>query len=360
MATAFGREVHELVVVVPGILGSTLEKDGKEFWGIDARRLVVNLATFGQRLKKALTIGADADPDDPKDGVEATCLIKDLTVIPGLLGMDFYGDLRKHLRADLELAAGQLVDYPYDWRSSSRVNGARLTEFLGRELEAYARRSGRTNPTAILVCHSMGGLVARWCVEKAGGGGLVSTLVTIGTPHKGSILALDPVVNGAKLPRRFGMDVTEMARSFPSLYELLPTYSCVSIHGGAPQRLAASTVLPRVTSLCPDGIGARITKGLEFHADLAQAVAVRTMPAHELICFRGAEQPTAVSADIGHDGLSPRQTMKTGSAAAATASCPTTRQCRRSGLRARRRGPPKGSIRRWPVVWDCVRSCESP
>ena len=244
MATAFGREVEELVVIVPGILGSTLARNGREVWGTGIRRLIVNVAEFGRRLKQELTIPPDADPDDPKDGVEPTGLIKGLTVIPGLLGMDFYDGLRKHLRTDLELGDGQLVDFPYDWRLSSRVNGARLTEFLGRELESYSRRTGRDRPTAILVCHSMGGLVGRWCIEKAGGRDLVGTLVTIGTPHRGSILALDAIVNGAKLPRkagRFAMDVTSMALSFPSIYELLPTYGCVAVDGASPHGLADNT-----------------------------------------------------------------------------------------------------------------------
>jgi hypothetical protein len=45
-----------------------------------------------------------------------------------------------------------------------------------------------------------GGLVARWCVDKAGGAELVTTIVTVGTPHKGSVLALDGVANGVRLP----------------------------------------------------------------------------------------------------------------------------------------------------------------
>ena len=43
----------------------------------------------------------------------------------------------------------------------------------------------------VLICHSMGGLVARYYVEKLGGDAHVNTVITCGTPHRGSTLADD-------------------------------------------------------------------------------------------------------------------------------------------------------------------------
>src|SRR4030042_1258767 len=40
-----------------------------------------------------------------------------------------------------------------------------------------------------LVCHSMGGLVARWCVEKLGGDQYVDDIVTLATPHQGTLMS---------------------------------------------------------------------------------------------------------------------------------------------------------------------------
>jgi hypothetical protein len=151
-----GQRVTDLVVIVPGILGSRLLKDGKEVWGNAHRRLLRNVLTFGRVVRSELALPDDVDPDNPQDGVSPDGLITGLTAIPGLLGMDFYGDLRAGLRRDLGLGADQLLDFAYDWRLSCRVNGVRLASFLERELETYIGRSKIASARVVLVCHSLG------------------------------------------------------------------------------------------------------------------------------------------------------------------------------------------------------------
>jgi pimeloyl-ACP methyl ester carboxylesterase len=306
MNVKLGQRVSDLIVIVPGILGSRLMKNGDEVWGTTARRLLVNILTFGHFMKSKLAIPADVDPDEPNDGVMASGLITGLNVIPGLLGMDFYDRLRSHLRTDLELMPGQLVEFPYDWRLSCRVNGKLLTDFLDRNLTEYAAQYGKARSKAILVCHSMGGLVARWCADQADGAEMISSLITIGTPHKGSMLALDGIANGVRLPRRLGVDLTAMALSFPSLYELLPTYGCVSL-GSDYLPLSTPEIRDKIAALCPledlDDVGARIERGLSLHTDLVAGLPQGGPTAYELVCFRGAEQPTLLAGAVGSDGV---------------------------------------------------------
>lgn len=61
-------------------------------------------------------------------------------------------------------------------------------ELLSRQLKAFRRKYPQVR--IVLVAHSMGGLVARWCLEtpclNPGG---VSDLFTLGTPHQGSQMA---------------------------------------------------------------------------------------------------------------------------------------------------------------------------
>jgi pimeloyl-ACP methyl ester carboxylesterase len=56
--------------------------------------------------------------------------------------------------------------------------------YQGSRSGARARHGGGQ---AVLVCHSMGGLIARWFAEKEGGAPLIRSLITIGTPHRGSL-----------------------------------------------------------------------------------------------------------------------------------------------------------------------------
>ncbi|MCK8677213.1 alpha/beta fold hydrolase [Streptomyces lichenis] len=58
-------------------------------------------------------------------------------------------------------------------------------ELLGRHVEEVCARSGHARID--LVGHSLGGLIARYYVQRLGGDRRVRTLVTLGTPHSGTV-----------------------------------------------------------------------------------------------------------------------------------------------------------------------------
>ncbi|WP_328749805.1 alpha/beta fold hydrolase [Streptomyces sp. NBC_00285] len=57
-------------------------------------------------------------------------------------------------------------------------------ELLGRHIEEICERTGSTRVD--IVGHSLGGLIARYYVQRLGGDARVRTLVTLGTPHAGT------------------------------------------------------------------------------------------------------------------------------------------------------------------------------
>ncbi|MFN2347762.1 MAG: hypothetical protein ABR616_18870, partial [Dermatophilaceae bacterium] len=63
-------------------------------------------------------------------------------------------------------------------------------------------------------------------------------IVTFGTPFRGSPQAIQSLSVGV---RKFGLDLTDLLRSFTSAYQLLPIYPCVSA-GGEWHRPAETTV----------------------------------------------------------------------------------------------------------------------
>ena len=76
--------------------------------------------------------------------------------------------------------------YGLNYFSFTRVGaaGKRLDRFID---EVLAQEHGREGPLAVdIVAHSMGGLVARFYIERMGGADKVQRLVTIGTPHRGT------------------------------------------------------------------------------------------------------------------------------------------------------------------------------
>lgn len=293
MAGGIGRQLDELVVVVPGILGSRLTRvdgDGSrhEIWGTTTAVLLKNLVTFGHRVK-GLAIDPEDDPEEPKDGIVPAGLITDFQLIPGFTGIAGYDGLIERLRHDNRLRDDQVIGFPYDWRLSNRVNGRKLAKFLAREVNRWQDKTGKRDSRAVLICHSMGGLVARWCTEQEHGHELVSRTITIGTPYKGAGIALDALANGVRLPKHLGLRFDDLVRSLPSVRELLPTYPCVK-SGGQLKRLDEIDILP----------SGWVSDGLGFHRELAEAVSSRDPKRTDALdAFRGGLQPTLTSAALG-------------------------------------------------------------
>jgi hypothetical protein len=291
-----GKRLDDLVIVVPGILGSRLARlddndERHEVWGTGAATLLRNVVTFGRRIK-GLAIDPHVDPDAPGDRIVATGLITDFQLIPGFLGIDGYDGLIVRLRRDNRLRDDQVVGFAYDWRLSNRVNGRQLARFLDEQVHLWRTRCGKSDARAVLVCHSMGGLVARWCTEKEQGHEFVSRTITIGTPYKGAAMALEALVNGVRLPKRIGPNFDGLVRSLPSVRELLPTYSCVRTGDGALKHLDEIDILPT----------GWVSAGLGFHRELAEAVRSRDPSRMDTLdAFRGGLQPTLTSASLGLD-----------------------------------------------------------
>lgn len=71
-------------------------------------------------------------------------------------------------------------------------------ELLGRRVEEIRARTGHTEVD--IVGHSLGGLIARYYVQRLGGDTQVRTLVMLGTPHSGTTVA--PLADAHPLVRQ--------------------------------------------------------------------------------------------------------------------------------------------------------------
>jgi len=276
------KTIRHVLIIVPGILGSCLARDGRLIWGGPK----VARAFFNPT--KALGLRGDGLSPDP--GVEAVGLIKRPAQFPGLSKNDIYDDLVKHLEDRFVLDETNYLVFPYDWRLSCEVN-AKILAYRAWPLLEKKRRS---DPGAklVFICHSMGGLVVQYFTDTMGGASETHEVITLGTPFRGSIKALGVMTKGwpPSLPvlrQRF----RSLALTLPSVYELLPSYRAI----------IQSDQLRVVTrgDLPEDARDDLFSRARRIMAAMDHA----TVRAYGRTVIVGSAQPTPQFADVGATGV---------------------------------------------------------
>ena len=298
------HKMSDVIVLIPGITGSVLERDGKEVWSLSIGALFNAIRSLGDSLESIEITGSDdPDQDDIGDGIVATRLMPDLHLIPGLWSIDGYGRIREAIFQRFDVKANEnYFEFPYDWRRPNQVSGRRLARESEKWLSDWKAKSGNIDARLILVGHSMGGLVSRWFLEMLGGWEKTRSLITFGTPYRGSINAIDSLVHGLK--QKIGpftaVDLTKALRSFDSVYQLLPIYPCVDTGEGKLVRVAETAGIPGVDQ-------ARAQAALGFHHAIRDAVNEHqedpeyVAGGYRIHPITGISQPTKQSARIEND-----------------------------------------------------------
>jgi len=141
------------------------------------------------------------------------------------MGVILYSFLKLKLR--LAVAGFTPRFFDYDWRRS--------VIDLGRALAQRLEEDGSRD--ALIVAHSMGGLVARAALALAGGS-RIGRLVMLGTPNSGSFAPVQALRGTYAVVRKLAtLDqvhsaetlASEVYSSFPGLYELLPAEGTTAI-----------------------------------------------------------------------------------------------------------------------------------
>ncbi len=295
---------NDIFVVIPGVMGSVLTKkraDGKK----DLPLWSPAFSTIGRalryRTKNLLALRLEHEPkslEDLEGDIVAEALMPDVHIIPRFWKIDGYGALSQFVKNRFDVTPGEtFFEFSYDWRLDNRINAELLRQQAKRWVEA--RCAAGTDAKLVILAHSVGGLISRYFIEVLGGWKITRRLFTIGTPHRGSLKALDfiangyhPVAWGLKLPE---LDVlTQLVRSFTSTYQLLPTYPCYQDAAG---QLHRATEIADVEGLNPE----RVAAGIAFHEEIRAAreanrgVEAYQAQRYDLHAVVGSHQETAQS-----------------------------------------------------------------
>lgn len=201
---------------IPGITGTALA----DFYRLPAESTWSTWEMVEQRL---VATGLDSLALDPAGEVDRS---PTTVTRPEQLLSSAYAGVAAGLRGQLGVP---VYLAPYDWRLSIRRGAERLLEtvkLLRRKPAVVAGWDGRFD----VVCHSLGGLVLRaflgaWLDDGQPASDLpVNQLVFVATPHLGSLDAAEVMIRG-EAPLFGGQkQLRTLARTFPSIYELLPRF----------------------------------------------------------------------------------------------------------------------------------------
>jgi hypothetical protein len=304
----------DVVVLLPGLLGSVLEREGKELWGLSGGAFLRAVTSRGGSVE-SLELKSDTGGELADDGVRATKLIPDVQLLPGFWKIDGYTQVARTLESRLNLIPGaNFFTFPYDWRRDIRITAKRFAREAEGWLHQWRQKyGGSPDSRLILVAHSMGGVVSRYFLECLGGWKHTRALITFGTPHRGSLMALQALSLGFRKsvgPFKL-IDLTAMVRSLPAAYQLLPIYPCVRMQDGSVVRPGEATGIPHLDP-------ARAAAGLAFHREIQSAVESNSKSAeylergYALHPVVGTFQPTLQGARLGANGLEMLHTLPDG------------------------------------------------
>lgn len=202
--TIASEQLHSrAIVVIPGMAGSVLKKDGSTAWPATS-------LTLGQLVCS-------------EDGVSKHVI----TPYNNLYGA---ANTYATLCTSLTNSFGRYFDivfFPYDWRNSNSTSGA----YLESSLKSYSE--------VILVAHSMGGLVASsFLMRNSGNRTKTKAFISLGTPFVGAAKAILTMETGEFLDGFAGLatrdGIKEIAPTINGAYQLLPTSKYISTTGFYP------------------------------------------------------------------------------------------------------------------------------
>jgi pimeloyl-ACP methyl ester carboxylesterase len=193
------------IVFVPGYYGSRLRDRVSNvlFW----------LSTFTLQKPEHTLAGIALPASDGRVVVDG--IVDNVSILP-ILRVPIYHGFIAFLEHGMGYARNEIHAIGVDWRRSLTVLVADLKAAID---DAVAQSGGEP---VDLIAHSHGGLVARAYLDKHGGAN-VAKLLTLGVPHTGMLETFKAVCEGISFLRFDPAQLMEVARGFPSAYELLPT-----------------------------------------------------------------------------------------------------------------------------------------
>lgn len=242
------------VVFVPGFMGSELWRGSEQIWPN-----VSAMFTHPEWYRWP-----------SKEPIEARRLVSEMVVVPNFIKLERHNELGDFLTEGLGYERGKdFMEFPWDWRLDLRVVAQQLCE----QIAQWRQQAQEVRQPITIIAHSMGCLVARYYVEKLGGGEAVNRMILIGGPHRGTPKTLQAFAAFGRqsIVYTIAEPFQRAIASLPSTYTMLPSYPAVFNSAGQ------AIDLHREESWCPEGCRPLLRNALAFRQELGMACSVSTI-----------------------------------------------------------------------------------
>jgi pimeloyl-ACP methyl ester carboxylesterase len=274
------------LVIVPGMMGSKLRdrRTGKLAW-LDFDDFPLNPFEWDDWVENLLGQVAYPNEDLEPAGIMDRVMFMSpwarqeqySRLLEALEGMGYNFD------PALPEVQRNAYTFDYDWRQDIRISGRLLGEAIERW---HVLHDGAP---AWVMGHSMGGIAARWYIEKEGGRDFVSRLFLMASPWNGAPKAMHSIFMGLDMfaRTRFNpLKIRELTRrtirSFPSAYQILP-HQDFYLRDDQGRQFDPHT---KTDWLENDTQRALLADAQRFNQELGNSLSVETL------CFFGRKHPT--------------------------------------------------------------------
>lgn len=217
-------DAQKIVVLVPGITGSTLINKGDvgkpNIIPVWPTQIAANPGSAAKRLNDPNLVAGWPIRDTMKKNAD-NILVR-APVYSGLI--DYFKQQKYTYQTspnDVTRDGNQLVGFGYDWRQPNAVTAKTLNTWLTTIVSKVS-----SDAEIWLIGHSMGGLVSRYLLETGMSmRSRVTGLITLGTPHLGAPLALSAITGECDVTNLLNPDIIQQVvdmPTYPSGFELLP------------------------------------------------------------------------------------------------------------------------------------------
>jgi pimeloyl-ACP methyl ester carboxylesterase len=286
MNDAEGSIPPHFLVVVPGMMGSKLRdrRTGKLVW-LDFDDFPINPFEWDDWIENLF-----GQMTYPNENLEPAGIMDRVMFMSPWAKQEQYSRLLEALETmgycfdpSIPEEERNAYTFAYDWRQDIRISG----RLLGDAIERW--HVLHNGAPAWVIGHSMGGIAARWYIEKEGGRDFVTRLFLMASPWNGAPKALSSIFMGIDMFMRSRFnplkvrDLTRRTiRSFPSAYQILP-HEGFYLRDGQGQEFDPYT---KPDWLDNDAERALLADARRFNEELGTTLSVETL------CFFGRKRPT--------------------------------------------------------------------